>query len=219
MSFFSKIQKYELNFPNIVSWLSLKTLYLWGNLWGSLRLRIKARILGVRLGKNVSAHGKVCLLRWPGGKIAIGDNVSLISSARRATASSLAFPVRLRVFGSGASIDIGAGSQLSGTSITARSCRISIGKQVMIGPNCIMTDSDFHSHWPCEQRQTSPGYELDAPVEIDDHVWIGMNVIILKGVHIGKGAIIGAGSVVTKNISANCVACGNPCRVIKNFNN
>ena len=56
------------------------------------------------------------------------------------------------------------------------------------------------------------------PVKIEDGVdgvWIGGGTILLPGVTIGKNSVIGAGSVVTRSIPANCVAVGNPCRVIK----
>ena len=53
------------------------------------------------------------------------------------------------------------------------------------------------------------------PVKIEDNVWIGGGAIILPGVVIGKNSVIGAGSVVTKDIPSNCVAVGNPCKVIK----
>ena len=38
---------------------------------------------------------------------------------------------------------------------------------------------------------------------------------ILAGVTIGDNVTIGAGSVVVHDIPANCIAVGNPCRVIK----
>lgn len=57
------------------------------------------------------------------------------------------------------------------------------------------------------------------PVIIEDNVWIGGGAIILPNVTIGKNSVIGAGSVVTRSIPANCVAVGNPCRVIKNIDN
>ena len=47
------------------------------------------------------------------------------------------------------------------------------------------------------------------------NVWIGAGVIINPGVHIGRGTVIGSGSVVTKDIPANVVAAGVPCRVIR----
>lgn len=54
-----------------------------------------------------------------------------------------------------------------------------------------------------------------APVVIGKNVWIGGGSIILPGVTIGDGTTIGAGSVVAKSIPANCLAVGNPCRVIR----
>ena len=56
------------------------------------------------------------------------------------------------------------------------------------------------------------------PVKIGNGCWIGGGVIILPGVSIGDGTVIGAGSVVTKDIPANSVAVGNPCRVIRRIN-
>ncbi len=59
---------------------------------------------------------------------------------------------------------------------------------------------------------------IDKEIVIEDDVLIGMNSIILKGVHIGARSVIGAGSVVTKDIPADCIAAGNPARVIKIIN-
>lgn len=55
------------------------------------------------------------------------------------------------------------------------------------------------------------------PVEIGDNVWIGGGCILLAGVTIGENSVIGAGSVVTRSIPANCVAAGNPCRVLRSL--
>lgn len=56
---------------------------------------------------------------------------------------------------------------------------------------------------------------LTAPVTLGNNVWIGGGSIILPGVTIGDNTTIGAGSVVTKDIPANCLAVGNPCRVVR----
>ncbi|MDR1682280.1 MAG: sugar O-acetyltransferase, partial [Candidatus Symbiothrix sp.] len=56
------------------------------------------------------------------------------------------------------------------------------------------------------------------PVTIEDGCWIGGGVIIVPGVTIGRASVIGAGSVVTKDIPANSLAVGNPCRVIRQLN-
>ena len=58
-------------------------------------------------------------------------------------------------------------------------------------------------------------YQYNMPVRIGRNCWIGAGVIIMPGVTIGDNTVIGAGSVVTKDIPANVVAVGNPCRVMR----
>jgi acetyltransferase-like isoleucine patch superfamily enzyme len=72
-----------------------------------------------------------------------------------------------------------------------------------------------------DRHEGSPQYfcrTFALPVAIEDGCWIGGGVIIVPGVTIGKGSVIGAGSVVTKDIPANSLAVGNPCRVIRKLN-
>lgn len=56
--------------------------------------------------------------------------------------------------------------------------------------------------------------KMTAPINIGNHVWIGLRAIILKGVTIGDGAVIAAGAVVTNNVPANSVVAGVPARVM-----
>lgn len=86
---------------------------------------------------------------------------------------------------------------------------ITIGKRVMLGANVTIATVG-HPIAP-ELRE----YMYTAPVVIGDDCWISSNVTILPGVTIGAGTTIGAGSVVTKDIPANVVAVGNPCRVLR----
>ena len=55
------------------------------------------------------------------------------------------------------------------------------------------------------------------PIIIGKNVWITTRCIILGGVTIGDNTVIGAGSIVTHDIPANCLAAGNPAKVIKYF--
>ncbi|RYG64550.1 sugar O-acetyltransferase [bacterium] len=88
---------------------------------------------------------------------------------------------------------------------------IRIGENVLLAPN-VQIYTAYHPLSP-EERLT--GRELAAPITIGNNVWIGGNAIVLPGVTIGDNSVIGAGSVVTKDVPANVVAAGNPCRVIR----
>lgn len=63
-----------------------------------------------------------------------------------------------------------------------------------------------------------PGAKLAGCIEIGDHTFIGTNSTILPNIKIGKNVIVGAGSVVIKDIPDNCIAYGNPCRIIRKIN-
>lgn len=89
--------------------------------------------------------------------------------------------------------------------------KVTIGNNVMMAPNVAV----YTAGHPLHPVSRNSGYEYGIPVTIGDNVWIGGNTVITPGVTIGDNAVIGAGSVVTKDIPANVVAAGNPCRVIK----
>lgn len=82
---------------------------------------------------------------------------------------------------------------------------------VMIGPNVVIASA---SH-PLEPELREKGLQYNLPVHIKRNVWIGSGVQIMPGVTIGENTVIGGGSVVTKDIPANVVAVGNPCRVLR----
>ena len=88
---------------------------------------------------------------------------------------------------------------------------IYVGDHVMFGPNVTVATA---SH-PIEPALRVRGLQYNEDVWIGNNVWIGAGAIILPGVHIGENSVIGAGSVVTKDIPANVVAVGNPCRVLR----
>lgn len=57
-----------------------------------------------------------------------------------------------------------------------------------------------------------------GPVSIGRNVWVGDKVTILPGVSIGEGVVIGANAVVTRDVPPYCIACGNPAKIIKQYN-
>ena len=88
---------------------------------------------------------------------------------------------------------------------------IYIGDSVMIGPNVTIATAG-HPVDPELRRKVA---QFNIPVRIGNNVWIGAGAVILPGITIGENSVIGAGSIVTKDIPANVVAVGNPCRVLR----
>ena len=86
-----------------------------------------------------------------------------------------------------------------------------IGDNVLIAPNVIICTARH----PLDYRLRDQGLEYALPIRIGNSVWIGAGAIILPGVTIGDHAVIGAGAIVNRDIPANCVAVGNPARVIR----
>lgn len=150
------------------------------------------------------------------GRIRLGNNVNLHSCQSYSLPITM---VRLNVVQSTpekiGEIIIGDGNKLPGTTIISYD-RISIGNNVMLGPNVIIMDSDGHTiegrGEPDELKRL-----FTAPVEICDGVWIGYGAVILKGVRIGKNSVVGINSVVYESIPDNTVVAGNPAKVIKSF--
>ncbi len=95
--------------------------------------------------------------------------------------------------------------------------KITIGDNSGIGPN-VQIYTVGHPTNPTERLPENSHFwkSITAPVTIGSNVWIGGGTIILPNITIGDNTTIGAGSVVTQSIPANCVAVGNPCRVIRN---
>lgn len=89
--------------------------------------------------------------------------------------------------------------------------KVSFGDNVFIAPNC----GFYTAGHPLNPEERNKGLEYARPITVGDNVWIGAQVCVLPGVSIGNNCVIGAGSVVTKDIPANSVAVGNPCRVIR----
>lgn len=109
----------------------------------------------------------------------------------------------------GKHISIGKGTYINVNCNFIDDGTITIGKAVMFGP-AVTIATVGHPINP-DLR----GYMYCDPVVIGDNVWIGACTTICPGVHIGDNTVIGAGSVVVSDIPADCIAVGNPCKVLR----
>ncbi|GIN74497.1 maltose O-acetyltransferase [Bacillus sp. J14TS2] len=100
------------------------------------------------------------------------------------------------------------------TNCTILDCaKVTIGNNVLFGPNVSL----YTPNHAIDADERKEGYECSLPINIGDNVWISGSVTIVPGVTIGDNTIIGAGSVVTKDIPANVVAAGVPCRILRSI--
>lgn len=127
--------------------------------------------------------------------------------------------------------EVGTGCTVTPPFFCDYGCHIFMGDRVFLNYDCVILDCNtvhighdvliapkvqiYTAYHPTDPAMRLTGVEMAAPIAIGNNVWIGGGVIICPGVTIGDNVTIGAGSVVTKNIPANVVAVGNPCRVIR----
>lgn len=146
-------------------------------------------------------------------KITIGDRF-LCSNSNSSNSIGLIQPCVFNISTKDSRIIIGNNVGISGSTINATT-QITIGNNVLIGSGCIITDTDSHPLDWHDRLIDDMSKVRKKPIEIGNNVFIGARSIILKGVVIGEKSIIGAGSVVSANIPPNCIAAGNPAKVIK----
>lgn len=120
----------------------------------------------------------------------------------------------------------------------ASGCRVSSGREIVIGDNFYM---GYNCHlganmiigdsviFASEVAVVGGDHKIDnisVPIRFsgrdvfkmtvfEDGCWIGHRAIVLHGVRIGEGAVVGAGSVVTKDVEAFSIVCGNPAKFVR----
>lgn len=113
----------------------------------------------------------------------------------------------------GYNIEIGENFYSNVNLVILDGAKVKFGDNVFVAPNC-----GFHTAGhPLDVSRRNAGLEYARPITVGNNVWIGAGVNVLPGVTIGDNCVIGAGSVVNKNIPANSLAVGNPCRVIRSL--
>ena len=176
---------------------------------GLFSIRVFKKVKG-RMGKNISITG--------GGNLDIGARhrtdffyQSLFSLSDN---SHLKIEGTFKIF-TGCRVEVSPHARLElGSGSMNNNCQIAcfhhikIGHGVAIGEGVRMWDSDGHTI-------VNSDYEMSKPIEIGNHVWIGIYSTILKGVKIGDGAVIAAGSLVTKDVPPGALVGGIPAKIIK----
>lgn len=177
--------------------------------------RFLFKIAGVSYGRNMRVYNRIYLLKKLSSKICIGNNFLFTSEGGF---NPLCRNIRGMIYADyNAKILIGDNSGASSAVIWARE-NITIGDNVKIGGGTIIMDHDAHSLDYKERRPSKSDLAKTSPVIIENDVLIGTQCLILKGVTIGARSIIGAGSVVTTSIPSDCIAAGNPCKIIRHIN-
>lgn len=183
---------------------------LWNDMVNSTIFILKR----VQASPTVKINGVVMIVGC-GRNISIGSGTT-ISSGKRANPIGGASRTILSVSPNG-KIKIGKDCGISNSAIVA-STSVIIEDQVMIGGNCKIYDTDFHSI-DFDSRMMKPDPTIKCrEVRIKKGAFIGAHSIILKGVCIGEKSVIGAGSVVTRDVPDGEVWGGNPAQFIKVIN-
>lgn len=111
----------------------------------------------------------------------------------------------------GYNIELGENFYANHNLVILDGAKVTFGDNVFIGPDC-----GFHTAGhPIDFERRNRGLEYAYSITVGDNVWIGAGVQVMPGVSIGSNVVIGGGSVVVKDIPGNCVAVGNPCKVIR----
>ena len=136
----------------------------------------------------------------------IHDARALVGQCKRAGHVRLRMPVVIYDPGKlefGDQVDVGEFTHIRANG------GIRIGSRVLIAANVTITTREH----PVELPRW--GVTKDAPIAIEDDVWIGAGAVVLPGVTIGKGAVVAAGAVVTASVDPFTVVAGVPARPIK----
>lgn len=111
----------------------------------------------------------------------------------------------------GSNIEIGDNFFANHNCVILDGAKVTFGDNVFIAPDC----GFYTAGHPLDAERRNQGLEYAKPITVGDNVWIGGGVKVMPGVTIGDNAVIGGGSVVTKDIPANVIAVGNPCRILR----
>ena len=111
----------------------------------------------------------------------------------------------------GYNISLGSNFYSNHNLVILDGAKVTFGDNVFVAPNC----GFYTAGHPIDYERRNKGLEYAYPITVGNNVWFGAGVQVMPGVTIGDNVVIGAGSIVVKDIPSNCVAVGNPCKVIR----
>lgn len=111
----------------------------------------------------------------------------------------------------GYNIEIGDNFFANHNFVVLDGAKVTFGDNVFIAPNC----GFYTAGHPLDAKRRNQGLEYAYEIHVGNNVWIGAGVHVMPGVTIGDNSVIGGGSIVTKDIPANSLAVGDPCRVVR----
>lgn len=181
--------------------------------WG----RFKMKSYGITFGENLIVQGSLYIKTAGNFKGEIGGNCHF-KSGRGLNPLSRNIKTSIQIE-DGAVLIIGNHCGFSSVCLWAHQS-ILIGNNVNIGADTIVLDSDAHSLSFLDRHidELDQKNKVNKPIVIGDDVLIGTRCIILKGVQIGARSVIGSGSIVLHDIPEDCIAAGNPAKVIRQIN-
>ena len=113
----------------------------------------------------------------------------------------------------GVNIDLGDDVYINVNCVVLDCARVRVGARSLVGSGVQLITA---AH-PIDATERRTGLEFAMPVTLGEDVWIGAGAIVCPGVSIGARSVIGAGSVVVRDLPADVVAAGNPCRVLRSL--
>ena len=116
---------------------------------------------------------------------------------------------------SGAFVHFGEGIYANFNLTLVDDTHIYVGDYTMFAPNVTIATA---GHPILPELRGASYYQYNMPVHIGKNCWLGAGVVVLPGITIGDNTVVGAGSIVTKDLPANVLAVGNPCRVVREIN-
>lgn len=178
-----------------------------------LPINFSWKIKGRFFIKRTSLVSRLRNLNRKSGRIIIGKSF-YCNNKLKSNSVGVFQPCFFNISNFESEILIGDNVGISGSTINATK-QVVIGNNVLIGSGCLITDTDSHPlYWEDRFRNDNTKIKSE-PILIEDNVFIGARSIILKGVTIGEGAVVGSGSVVSKDVPAYAVVCGNPAKIVK----